>query len=78
MKIYPNPAVNTTSISLENSSGNDSQLRVLDITGKIIQELQVNGVANIEINTSNLESGIYFIQLSDGINSRIEKLVINK
>jgi PKD repeat protein len=78
MKIYPNPAVNTTSISLINSNSNTSQLNVLDITGKVILEMQVNGNELIEINTSELESGIYFIRISDGTNFSIEKLVINK
>lgn len=78
MKIYPNPAINNTIISLENNTSSSSELKVLDMTGKVIQNIQVNGDQSIEINTSNLESGIYFIQLSDGMNSRMEKLVINK
>jgi hypothetical protein len=59
-KLYPNPATETLYVELNNSS--IQQLKVLDVTGKLLMSQTVS--ANKEaINISSLPSGTYYLQL---------------
>jgi hypothetical protein len=62
-KIYPNPATNVLYVEVNNSS--IKTLNIVDVTGRIVLTQTVS--SNREaINTSSLQSGTYFLQLSDG------------
>ena len=75
----PNPAVNSTNISLTNLE-KDYTIKVTDITGKTIKEETINaGTTNYVLNVDELSSGMYFYFLTDGINStKAEKLNVIK
>lgn len=63
---YPNPAVDMTNIPLSNIN-QDYTIRVTDITGKTVYEATVKaGSTNYSLNTSSLNSGMYFYYLTDG------------
>jgi hypothetical protein len=75
-KIYPNPAKNEIFIEFSENL-NISSIEVSDVTGKIIYK-NMNLKSNLyNLNTSQLNSGIYFIKLI-GQNIITEKLVIQK
>jgi hypothetical protein len=62
-KMYPNPATDVLYVELNNSS--IKTLNIVDITGKMVLTQKVS--SNKEaINTSSLQAGTYFLQLSDG------------
>lgn len=67
--VYPNPAVNKITVRTDFSNG--SQIKLLDITGKIILQQQL--VSNItDINLPALSPGVYLIR----INEKNQKLII--
>lgn len=71
INIYPNPASETITISLpENASTTDCIL--VDNAGKEVKRFTISGGEN-QVDISELESGIYFIQ----IDSQIRKLIKN-
>ena len=64
--VYPNPANGLLDIDLEleNYQGDDVSIEVIDINGKIIQlqQVQLNrGYNHLEVDLSNIPSGVYMI-----------------
>ncbi len=76
---YPNPAVNSTHIPMSNIN-RDYTITVSDITGKVVmQDVVKAGTTDYTLNTTELNSGMYFYFLSDGSsNTQTEKLNIIK
>jgi uncharacterized repeat protein (TIGR01451 family) len=64
---YPNPFSRSTRIQYEVPANADVSLRLFDVTGREVQTIfsgkQAAGVYNIDYNTNNLQSGVYFCQL---------------
>lgn len=83
--IYPNPANDYTKIQFNLPVGiHNLKMSIMDITGKIIsnQSTKVNvnngNAVELEINTQNLNSGIYIIHLSSDNFVKSGKLIIAK
>ncbi|HET6245035.1 MAG: T9SS type A sorting domain-containing protein [Bacteroidetes bacterium] len=67
---YPNPANNYISIPLKGNHAGMVELKVIDVTGKIVKSETIN-VSNsnvLTVSTSDIENGIYFFQLKSGDN----------
>ncbi len=63
---YPNPANTYTRIDIENID-QDMILQVIDLNGKILLEQDVNpNSTSVDINTSNLSTGMYMYRLTNG------------
>lgn len=78
LKIYPNPARDFISILLPQELGNGNcSVRFFDIQGKLaIEKSGLNGnVISLDL-SANLESGLYFVQISDGIRTFSGKLLL--
>ncbi len=64
--IYPNPFCEEISIAYDNRTAKSLLIKIFDITGKTVfmnrQKTGENGI--IKINTVNLKTGMYFIQIS--------------
>jgi ELWxxDGT repeat protein len=61
--VYPNPVQDKLHIKTGKLSGNIINIRIMDITGKIISNIRlfVEQNSDIQISTAHLEPGIYFI-----------------
>ena len=71
LRIYPNPANDYVTIESYRELGD---IIIKDITGKIIYQFATNN-KNIEINTSQLTEGYYFIIISNQEGVSSEKLI---
>lgn len=78
--IYPNPATDNTTIEFTLSGTSTGMLRVLDINGKaVITESNkrfVKGVNKLNVNTSQLATGNYFILIEAGVEAASGKLIV--
>ena len=80
LKVYPNPAENWITFALDSPVQSDYKLRIYDITGRIIYELEGEiplGYWTEELNTKQLAAGMYVYQLQVGaqtIHGKFEKL----
>ncbi|MBL7918271.1 MAG: T9SS type A sorting domain-containing protein [Bacteroidia bacterium] len=82
--LYPNPTNNASTLFI-NSNSNEAlnvTIEVMDISGKVVLTPAVNqsvnfGYNNFEINTQNLQSGIYFVTINNGIGKETVKLIVN-
>jgi hypothetical protein len=81
IKLFPNPANEEVNLSFVNlQKGDVFSITVYDVIGKEVGVVYTGGMSvgeqNFVINTSNYNSGVYFISLSNGSQQRIEKLII--
>jgi len=77
MKVYPNPASDYITISIDNVLGDDINLTIIDVQGKIVASEKMN-TATHTINTTNLLNGTYMLRLSSNEASFLKKIVILK
>jgi hypothetical protein len=77
LKLYPNPANDKVSIEINSNLNQNLVIEILDLTGRIIQkqsEIVTIGNSKLEVNLSNLSSGLYLIKC----NNSIQKIYITK
>ncbi|WP_425076010.1 T9SS type A sorting domain-containing protein [Psychroserpens sp. S379A] len=72
--LFPNPANDVLNIKLNNIS--NANLRVYDIQGKLVIERPISNEQNLELNVSNLQSGLYFVKLNTSTKEMVKKLII--
>jgi hypothetical protein len=75
-KIYPNPAQDKITITMNNYLGSDLTARIYSITGQLILEDQLTN-SNHAMSTAKLSKGCYIVEISNenGFSTR-EKLII--
>jgi len=73
--IYPNPAQNNFSIEFKSST--EGSVRIFDISGKIVFESTINSI-NQTIDCSNLNNGLYIVQIEANGTLTSQKLNISK
>ncbi|GGE19968.1 T9SS type A sorting domain-containing protein [Psychroflexus salis] len=74
LKVYPNPSKGNWNILT--GSADINQISIFSITGKLVQKMNISNQTEIEINASNLDAGMYMIQLiSTSGNTKTLKLV---
>ncbi len=68
-KVYPNPATDFVNVHLELADQGQIQYQVMNQLGQVVQQqsLYINGSKDVNINTSQFEPGIYFVQVSNGV-----------
>lgn len=81
--VYPNPATKNTNVSFALVSDNKVAVSIYDVLGHLVSNA-VNetsfekGNHSININTSNLSAGIYYISLEVNGSKETKKLIINQ
>jgi len=74
--IYPNPSKGIFNIKRVNTIGENMNVKVYDVTGKLVRsKLNVDG--DYELDMSNVSKGLYFLQVSIGNKRLVKKLVLN-
>jgi hypothetical protein len=73
--IYPNPSSDILNIDLSSANEEVKSISIVDITGKLIQTIDVLENANISLNVSSLASGFYHLMISSASNSIVRQVV---
>jgi len=79
--IYPNPSVNTSTISYSVGTKDVVRVEVYNALGQLMNSdaaMQTPGSYTNTINTSNFATGVYFVKLSVGNNFNVAKLNVVK
>ena len=74
LKIYPNPATTEIHIALEQPSSS-GQIRVMDLTGKVINELSFIG-EHCRLDTRNWKTGSYFLEVKTEKGLAVRRVVV--
>ena len=76
IRVYPNPSKGK--ILIQNLSNSITQnISVRNSLGNLVKVFENNN-SLISIDLSNLENGIYFIEINSSIGKRIEKIILTK
>lgn len=74
--VYPNPVVDQVNISWESSEHETITLRLIDVNGRVQMQQEVDafsGFNNAVFNVSNLQDGMYYLQMNNTESQRILK-----
>ncbi len=69
-KVYPNPASDYIYITSEING--EAEVNIFDMTGRCVKNVVINNMSNATINISDIEEGIYFVN----INGKVMKLIV--
>jgi len=64
--IYPNPVTEKLTVSMSLHDASPVNIRIYDITGKVVSELNTSldgGAQKMEVNASSLPAGLYFLRM---------------
>lgn len=83
VSLYPNPAADLLNIDVLLNSNEKVTVSIFDITGKLVSTVIENsemnaGTNTVNVSTSNLSNGLYFVSISAGSFVQTQKLVISK
>ena len=75
--IYPNPSKGIFNIQFNSNSSNEISLNVYDMRGRNVHQdtFQNKGLINEVVNLENLQSGVYLIEVQDGVKKVTKKIV---
>jgi hypothetical protein len=75
--VYPNPADDHVTVSLNSAEGSIMEIFVYDMLGKKVLDRKPSGDASTEVlDISGIRSGIYLIEVSTSNSKSIKKLII--
>jgi Secretion system C-terminal sorting domain len=81
-KIAPNPAIEKATLTLNVKKAGRLDVGIYDLAGKrvstVSQAQMTEGVQNVDINTSNLAGGLYFVKTSIEGATSMQKLMVVK
>ena len=75
-KIYPNPANNNVFIKTNKNFG-EVTMTVIDINGRVVYSQKTNLVNEVQINISNLQSGMYILNIKGETINTNDKIIKN-
>lgn len=82
LNIFPNPFLNSTTITFSLSQTQNVSLNIYDVNGRLIKTLANNvfeeGEHSIEWNAKEVNAGIYFLQIQSTELSKTERLILTK
>jgi len=73
--MYPNPAKSTVNINLSGENNSTYKVLISDALGRTVYTGNLASNAN-SINTSNLNSGLYYVTISNGSQNKVTKKLI--
>ena len=77
--IFPNPAANVVWLRFEGEHmPAETSVRLLDATGRLVLEQQVNPAEGAQINLEGMASGVYQILLSSDRATEAKRLVVER
>ena len=79
INVYPQPAIDNLNIDIKLSNNDVNRLDIYDIQGKVLLSTVVNQNSNsINLDVSELNSGIYFVKVQSKNNLYTKKVQIIK
>ena len=77
IKIYPNPALDQFTLSIEIKNNEDLTLKIYDVIGKLISTEKIHQ-NDQKINVDKLNNGVYWIEVQSSNWTEKEQLLIQR
>lgn len=74
--VYPNPSTGIVNLASKNNAAINA-IQLTDLNGRVVKNLNANGVTDMQINISDLTSGVYFLNIETELGSGTTKIVKN-
>jgi hypothetical protein len=74
LNLYPNPTHSV--LNLDADLQGRTEVMVLDMNGRTVKHYVVNGLNEMRLNVSDLQSGVYFIRVSNDTTNAVGKFVV--
>ena len=74
LNLYPNPTKGMLNLSADLEGR--TEVKVIDLNGRTVKHFVTNGLNEMRINVSDLQSGVYFISVSNETNTAVSKFVV--
>lgn len=79
ISLFPNPTSNLLNVGVDQPIDNEITVSILDVTGKVVSQRKFNFLhSNIELNTSELNAGIYFLSFQMENATATKRFVIQR
>jgi hypothetical protein len=79
INIFPNPATDLIAIQVGGLVEDDLQFRLLDLSGKLIQEARIKAGSTIAyFDVEAVYEGTYVVQIFNGNNTSAQKVVVKR
>ena len=77
--VFPNPNNGSFNVKLNSGSNNNISISVFDIRGRQVfnNNYKASPEFNETININSVQSGMYLLQVSDGVNTQTKKVIVN-
>lgn len=73
VKVFPNPASTSLNVVIENEAlQNDLTVHMMDATGRVLKTYEYDNIANLTLDLSEFDNGVYILHLSN------EKYIVGK
>ena len=77
ISVYPNPSDDILNIDLGNNTGRFESLELYDINGRLVSTRNIsNQVFDVQMNVSNLSSGVYVLKVNSDTDQFSSKVII--
>lgn len=77
--LFPNPAKDKLYVSFDNYDRNNYTIKLMNVEGKVVQEFEkINNTSLFEISTTDIQNGVYFVQVVSAKSVKTEKFVLAK
>jgi hypothetical protein len=74
LSLYPNPTKNVLNLNADLQGR--TEVKVLDMNGRTVKHYVVNGLNTLRLNVSDLQSGVYFVRVSNEASTIVGKFVV--
>ena len=74
LNLYPNPVKNVLHISADWQGR--TEVKFFDVNGRTVKHFVANGLNEMRVNVSDLQSGVYFIRVSNETSTAVGKFVV--
>jgi len=81
IRLFPNPNNGNATLEISSTDVTDAVVSILDVTGRTISTVykELNsGINFISINTEEYAGGIYFVNIRNGNENNVVRMVVNK
>ncbi len=75
LQLYPNPATDNLNVI---ASFEFETIQFIDIQGNVLETIQTESTSQTTLEVINLKEGMYFLKISNGINTITQRFAVNK
>lgn len=82
LNVYPNPVKDIATLDITLSESSNATIQVVDLMGRTLIDLGTKsfkaGQSSIELNTTNLSNGMYFVKINSNNGVATKKITVSK